>query len=196
MDTSSRTWPARIGRLTGGLPLAYAVGGAACAAAAGPFALMRAFPPAPDTDRPSMRGIADGLRYAKGRPDLLGTYLIDTGAMFFGAVLALAVAGGSDMVSGIFRTTMWNQTIPARVRGRLAGLEMISYSTGEPLGNLEAGAVATLTGSVRVVVVSGGILSLLGAIIVPLALPALWRYDARESPAKPEATPEPLPAQS
>lgn len=97
------------------------------------------------------------------------------------AVLALAVAGGSDMVSGIFRTTMWNQTIPARVRGRLAGLEMISYSTGEPLGNLEAGAVTTLTGSLRVAVVSGGLLSLAGAVIVSLALPALWRYDARGS---------------
>ena len=255
------------GLLTGGIPLAYAAGGAACAAAAVPFMLMRTFPPAPDADRPSVRGLAEGLRYAKGRPDLLGTYLIDIGAMFFGApyavfpqiaaslggpavlgllyaapgigamavsatstwtrhvhrhgraialavcgwgiaiaafayapslplaVLALAVAGGSDMVSGIFRMTMWNQTIPSRVRGRLAGLEMISYSTGEPLGNLEAGAVASLTGSVRVAVVSGGILSLLGAVIVSLALPALWRYDARESRAKPGAMPEPLPAQ-
>jgi len=255
------------GLLTGGIPLAYAAGGAACAAAAVPFMLMRTFPPAPDADRPSVRGLAEGLRYAKGRPDLLGTYLIDIGAMFFGApyavfpqiaaslggpavlgllyaapgigamavsatstwtrhvhrhgraialavcgwgiaiaafayapslplaVLALAVAGGSDMVSGIFRMTMWNQTIPSRVRGRLAGLEMISYSTGEPLGNLEAGAVASLTGSVRVAVVSGGILSLLGAVIVSLALPALWRYDARESRAKPRAMPEPLPAQ-
>jgi len=255
------------GLLTGGIALAYAAGGAACAAAAVPFMLMRTFPPAPDADRPSVRGLAEGLRYAKGRPDLLGTYLIDIGAMFFGApyavfpqiaaslggpavlgllyaapgigamavsatsswtrhvhrhgraialavcgwgiaiaafayapslplaVLALAVAGGSDMVSGIFRMTMWNQTIPSRVRGRLAGLEMISYSTGEPLGNLEAGAVASLTGSVRVAVVSGGILSLLGAVIVSLALPALWRYDARESRAKPGAMPEPLSAQ-
>ena len=56
---------------------------------------------------------------------------------------------------------------------------MISYSTGEPIGNLEAGAVATLTGSVRLAVVSGGLLSLLGAAIVSLALPALWRYDSR-----------------
>jgi hypothetical protein len=99
------------------------------------------------------------------------------------AVLALAAAGGSDMVSGIFRMTMWNQTIPARVRGRLAGLEMISYSTGEPLGNLEAGAVATLTGSVRIAVLSGGVLSLLGAVIVTLAIPALWRYDSRTAQA-------------
>src|SRR5260221_6328718 len=111
------------------------------------------------------------------------------------AVLALAVAGGSDMVSGIFRMTMWNQSIPARVRGRMAGLEMISYSTGEPIGNLEAGAVATLTGSVRFAVVSGGLLSLLGAAIVSLALPALWRYDARDlnaTAATEPTTAEPL----
>jgi hypothetical protein len=83
------------------------------------------------------------------------------------------------MVSGLFRSTMWNQTIPARVRGRLAGLEMISYSTGEPLGNLETGAVAAMTGSVRLAVVSGGLLCLASAVLVSLALPALWRYDAR-----------------
>ena len=40
--------------------------------------------------------------------------------------------------------------------------------------------MATLTGSVRIAVVSGGLLSLLGAAIVSLALPALWRYDARD----------------
>jgi MFS family permease len=252
--------------LVGGLPLAYAVGGAACAAAFVPFARMRPSQPGPDADRPSMRGLLDGLRYAKGRPDLLGTYLIDVGAMLFGApyavfpqlaaglggpavlgllyaapglgsmavsltsgwtrhvhrhgrvialavcgwglaiagfafaptlplaVLALAAAGGADMISALFRMTMWNQSIPARVRGRLAGLEMISYSTGEPLGNLETGAVATLTGSVRLAVISGGLLSLAGAVIVSLALPALWRYDSRDrrgdagaGPAGPQA---------
>ena len=63
--------------------------------------------------------------------------LIDCG------VLA-GTAGGADSVSGLFRMTMWNQSIPARVRGRMAGLEMISYSTGEPVGNVEAGAVASI----------------------------------------------------
>jgi len=69
---------------------------------------------------------------------------------------------------------------------------MISYSTGEPLGNVEAGAVATLTGSVRIAVVSGGVLSLVGAAIVSLALPALWRYDART--VRPAPEPEPAAA--
>jgi len=93
------------GLLTGGIPLAYAVGGAACAAAAAPFAMMRTFPPAPDADRPGLRGLAEGLRYAKGRPDLLGTYLIDIGAMFFGAPYAvfpqLAAGLGGPAVLGL-----------------------------------------------------------------------------------------------
>ena len=46
------------------------------------------------------------------------------------AVLGLVVAGGADMVSGLFRTTMWNQSIPDSLRGRLAGIEMLSYSSG------------------------------------------------------------------
>ena len=248
--------------LVGGLPLAYAVGGSACAATVVPFMLMSPSRPAPDADRPSLRGLVEGLRYAVSRSDLLGTYLIDIGAMFFGApyavfpqiaaglggpavlgllyaapgfgsilisltstwtrrvhrhgraialavcgwgvaiaafgfapdlplaVLALAAAGGADTISGVFRMTMWNQTIPARVRGRLAGLEMISYSTGEPLGNLESGAVATLTGSVRIAVVSGGVLSLVGALIVSLALPGLWRYDSRDARPGPDSAGE------
>src|SRR5258708_19694075 len=97
------------------------------------------------------------------------------------------------MVSGIFRMTMWNQTIPARVRGRLAGLEMISYSTGEPLGNLESGAVATLTGSVRAAVVSGGLLSLAGPVILSLPLPALWPYDPPTPPPQTGPPPPPIP---
>jgi hypothetical protein len=79
--------------------------------------------------------------------------------------------------------TMWNQTIPARLRGRLAGLEMISYTTGEPAGGLESGLVASLTGSVRIAIVSGGAACLVAAVAVTLALPALWRYDARAAPA-------------
>jgi MFS family permease len=233
-----------------GLPVAYLVDAGSCVAALVLFAGMRSFPPAPEADRPSLGGIAEGLRYARSRPEILGTYLIDIAAMFFGvpfalfpafaariggagvlgllyaapgcgglivsitsgwsrqvrrhgraialavcgwglaiaafglapslwwAVAALAAAGGADMISGIFRMTMWNQTIPARLRGRLAGLEMISYTTGEPLGNLESGLAAALTGSTRLAIVSGGLLCLAGAAVVTVALPMLWRYEA------------------
>ena len=42
--------------------------------------------------------------------------------------------------------------------------------------------VASVTGSVRIAVVSGGVLSVLGAALVTAALPMLWRFDAREHP--------------
>jgi hypothetical protein len=83
------------------------------------------------------------------------------------------------MVSALFRMTLWNQTIPAGLRGRLAGLEMISYTTGEPLGSLEAGLAAALTGSARVSIASGGVACVAAAALITVALPGLWRYDAR-----------------
>ena len=72
------------------------------------------------------------------------------------ALACLAVAGGMDTISGIFRSAMWNETIPDHLRGRLAGVEMISWSSGPLLGDAEAGIVAALT-TVRTSVVAGGI---------------------------------------
>ena len=96
------------------------------------------------------------------------------------ALAALVVAGGADMVSGIFRMTIWNQTIPDRLRGRLAGIEQVSYTSGPLLGNLRAGVVASVA-SVRVSVVSGGVLCVVGVVLAAIALPAFRRYDARTS---------------
>jgi hypothetical protein len=57
---------------------------------------------------------------------------------FWVALVFLALAGAADTVSGVFRGVMWNQTIPNHMRGRMAGLEMISYMTGPLLGNARA----------------------------------------------------------
>jgi MFS family permease len=62
------------------------------------------------------------------------------------AVACLAAARGVDAIGGIFRSAIWNETIPDHLRGRLAGVEMISWSSGPTLGNAEAGAVAALAG--------------------------------------------------
>ena len=220
--------------------------------------MMRAVPPPPDAERPSLRRIAEGFRYARSRPELLGTYGVDLVAMFFGmptalfpafalefggpgvlgllyaapsagallatatsgwtkrvhrhglavivaaaawgvgilllglapnlplALAALAFAGGADMVSGIFRSTIWNQTIPDRLRGRLAGIEQVSYSTGPLLGDVEAGVVGSLAG-VRVSIVSGGVLCIVGVGVAAALLPAFRRYDARTTTPEPEA---------
>ena len=99
------------------------------------------------------------------------------------ALLTLAVAGAADMISGLFRMTVWNQTIPDHLRGRLAGIEMVNYASGPLLGDAEAGIVASLT-SLRVSVVSGGVLCLVGLVGVVALLPAFVRYDARDAPSR------------
>jgi MFS family permease len=245
-----------------GLEVAYAVDAATFAVSLVALSLMRAVPPPPEAERPSLRRVVEGLRYARSRPELIGTYAVDMAAMFFGmpmalfpalaeryggsaalgalyaapsvgaflatvtsgwtgrvhrhgraitiaaalwglaivgfglapwlwlALLGLAAAGAADMVSGIFRMTMWNRTIPDHLRGRLASIEMLSYTSGPLLGNAETGVAASLVG-VRAAVVSGGVLCIVAVAATAAALPAFWAYDARRDP--PPLPPPPLP---
>lgn len=94
------------------------------------------------------------------------------------AIALFAVAGGADMISGLFRAVIWNQTIPDEMRGRLAGIEMLSYSLGPLGGQARSGLVADLT-SVRTSIVSGGILCVAGVVLTTAWLRDFWRYDAR-----------------
>ena len=94
------------------------------------------------------------------------------------AVALAAVAGAADMVSGLFRSTIWNQTIPDELRGRLAGIELLSYSIGPLSGNARAGAVAGVW-SVRGSVVSGGICCFVSVLALAASLPRFMSYDAR-----------------
>lgn len=91
------------------------------------------------------------------------------------ALFFLALAGASDMISGVFRMTIWNHTIPDELRGRLAGIELMSYSVGPALSGVESGVVARAF-TPRVSVVSGGILCIAGAIIATLMLPGYRNY--------------------
>ena len=72
-----------------------------------------------------------------------------------------ALAGAADMVSGVFRGIVWSQTIPEAMRGRLAGIEMLSYSLGPLGGQVRAGITADLW-SVRGSITSGGIACVVG----------------------------------
>jgi len=128
-----------------------------------------------------------------GRAVLLAAALWGVAIIAFGfagqlwmAVVCLAVAGGADAVSAIFRQTIWNQTIPDALRGRLASIEMVSYASGPQLGHVEAGLVAALVG-VTASVISGGVLCVVGVIWCGFALPGFARYDARSFLPKPDA---------
>ncbi|MFG3345031.1 MFS transporter [Streptomyces sp. NPDC048018] len=250
----------QVGSIAGpalaGLVVAYAGPAPAYAVAVAGFAVsvllcrrLSPAPPAHGADRPSLRGIVEGARYAWSRPVLLGTYAVDLAAMFFAfpntvfpfladeldadwslglmyaagsvgslvlgltsgwtsrvrrhgllvvagatgwglavaaagwfgniwlVLLCLAFAGAGDMLSGLGRATIWNQTIPERLRGRLAGIEVLSYSVGPQLGQVRAGTMAGWTGT-RAAVWSGGVACVASVGLLCLALPKLLAYDA------------------
>ena len=250
-----------VGPAVGGLLLAhagagwcYAVDVVGLVVAATLFGAMGSYPHRDETTPPSLSGIAEGLRYALSRRDLLGTYLVDIAAMALaipvvlfpalaedifarpdllgllysaetvGALLAtatsgwtsrvtrhgraivvaaacyglfiglaglaptiwlamagFAAAGAADMISAVFRSTVWSQTIPESMRGRLAGIEMLSYSVGPLAGQVRAGFVADVW-SVRSSIASGGFACVAGVSLTALCLRDFWRYDVRTDP--------------
>ncbi|MEV0621044.1 MFS transporter [Nonomuraea sp. NPDC050404] len=211
---------------------------------------VRSLPPAEDAAPASLKSLVEGMRYAVGRTDLMGTYLVDIAAMVFamatalfpfladelkapealgllysaaaiGALIAsltgrwtarvqrhglgvivaavlwgvavaltglapnfwmvfvcIALAGAADMISGIFRMTMWNQTIPPEFRGRLAGIELLSYASGPMLGNARASLMANFGGT-RFSLGAGGVLCVAAVLALAAALPKFRGYDAR-----------------
>jgi len=95
------------------------------------------------------------------------------------ALIFLATAGFFDMISGIFRGAIWNQTIPNYLRGRLASIEMMSYLTGPMLGSAKMGIVAERFG-VKPALISGGILCVAAVAGAAVLLPKFAAYDGRE----------------
>ena len=88
----------------------------------------------------------------------------------------LAAAGASDMVSALFRSAIWNQTIPDELRGRLAGIELLSYSVGPLMGQMRAAMVATAT-SLSISVTSGGLMCVIFVAILAIFMPTFRKYD-------------------
>lgn len=87
----------------------------------------------------------------------------------------LGAAGFSDMVSGMFRSIIWNQTIPDSIRGRMVGIEMISYMSGPLVGGTLIGflAAATDTGTAMS---AGGLAGIIGIMLLVAWLRQFWRY--------------------
>ncbi|MGW2280536.1 MFS transporter [Streptomyces sp. NPDC001770] len=92
-------------------------------------------------------------------------------------LVCLGIAGAGDMLSGLGRSAIWNQTIPEELRGRLAGIEVLSYSVGPQLGQVRAGAMAGWTGT-RSAVWTGGVACVASVALLTAALPKLLRYDS------------------
>lgn len=99
------------------------------------------------------------------------------------ALLGLIIAGGADTISGLFRSLIWNTSIPDELRGRLAGIELLSYSIGPHLGQLRASFSANFFGLQRALI-SGGVLCTVSVLALAQALPSLRNYlDLKENSA-------------
>jgi MFS family permease len=111
-----------------------------------------------------------------------GVFIIGVGfaQQLWVAILFLALAGAADMISGLFRGVIWNQVVPNNLRGRLSGIEMISYMTGPLLGNTRAGWVASET-SLAISLWSGGIICVVAVLATAFMLPSFWRYRSDRS---------------
>jgi MFS-type transporter involved in bile tolerance (Atg22 family) len=92
------------------------------------------------------------------------------------AALLLAVAGAADSVSAVCRSTISQTVTPDDMRGRMSSVFSLVVAGGPRLGDVESGAVASLT-TVRVSVVSGGLACLAGVGLIMLAFPELVNYD-------------------
>ena len=95
-------------------------------------------------------------------------------------LLFLTLAGASDMVSALFRSTMWNQTIPDNFRGRLAGIELLSYSLGPLAGQMRAASMAAVT-TLSISVTSGGVICIVTVGLLALLIPEFRKFDIRTS---------------
>ncbi|CAB4976758.1 unannotated protein [freshwater metagenome] len=93
-------------------------------------------------------------------------------------LLFLALAGASDQISALFRSAIWNQSIADDFRGRLASIELLSYSVGPLGGQTRAGLVAERT-SLRTSVISGGLLCIGFVTIFSAMLPEFRKYDSK-----------------
>ena len=102
--------------------------------------------------------------------------LVDT--LWVGLVL-LAVAGWADVISAVLRNTMLQSSVPERFRSRMSSIQMAVVQGGPRVGDMESGAVATLT-SVEFSVISGGLACIVGAAVIGALMPAFRHYVAGE----------------
>ena len=93
-------------------------------------------------------------------------------------ITCLVIAGAFDQVSALFRGFIWNQSIPDELRGRLAGIEMLSYLLGPLGGQARAGGMAAMS-SLRISIVGGGILCIGFVSLIAASMPKFRSYDVR-----------------
>ena len=89
----------------------------------------------------------------------------------------MAVAGASDSVSAVFRTTILQAATPDRLRGRLQGVFIVVVAGGPRLGELVGGLATSVLGE-RWTAVVGGLLCVVAIGVLARLQPGFLRYDS------------------
>jgi hypothetical protein len=95
--------------------------------------------------------------------------------LWIGLIL-LAVAGGSDVIGGVFRVAILQRSTPDHLQGRLGGLFFAAAVSGNRLGDAESGLAASVGGP-QFAVWSGGVACIIGTALMAWRIPQLWRKD-------------------
>jgi hypothetical protein len=98
--------------------------------------------------------------------------------VLWAALALLAVAGWADVISAVLRSTILQTSTSEEYRSRVSAVQIAVVTGGPRLGDLEAGAVATLV-TTEFSIVSGGLACIAGAAALAGLLPGFRRYDRR-----------------
>ena len=110
-----------------------------------------------------------------GRGYGLATVVFGLSRSFWLTFACLALIGATDTVSMVIRNIIRQLETPDRLRGRMAGVNMVFFIGGPQLGEFEAGLVANWLGA-TFSVVSGGIGCLVATAWIAATTPALRHY--------------------
>lgn len=93
------------------------------------------------------------------------------------AVFFLALGGGADLISAVYRSSMLQQAATDDMRGRMQGVFTVVVAGGPRLADIVHGAGASLVGA-RATIVGGGVLVVVLTLVTLVFMPAFWRYRA------------------
>ncbi|MDA3625923.1 MFS transporter [Saccharopolyspora sp. WRP15-2] len=93
------------------------------------------------------------------------------------AVVFLAIGGGADLVSMVYRGSIMQAAATDEMRGRIQGVFTVVVAGGPRLADTVHGLSGAAVGTSTAIAV-GGVLVIVGAVISAALLPAFWRYRA------------------
>ena len=105
----------------------------------------------------------------------LATVAFGVSKSFWVSFACLALTGATDTVSMVFRNLIRQLETPDHLRGRMVGVNMVFFTGGPQLGELEAGLVAQWFGPV-ISVVTGGLACVVVTAWIAATTPTLRRY--------------------